>query len=43
MLHLFDCVSPCRKLAQVSSVDDEGRDVDVSFAQRREEDKVLCV
>ena len=34
----------CRKLAQASSVDNQGRDADVSFAQRREEDEVgVCV
>lgn len=29
-----------RKLAQVSSVDDQGKDKDVSFAQRNEADEV---
>ena len=30
----------CRHLAQISSVDDQGRDTDTSFAARRTEDEV---
>lgn len=30
----------CRKLAQGSSMDDEGRDKDVSFAHRKDQEEV---
>ena len=35
------CVS--RKLAQVSSVDEQGKDKDVTFAQRSEADEVRMI